>query len=104
MSAAPGGVYRHVGVTLQDARDGDGVVVTKTVAEDGAHVEGMRVGDVIRTINGMPAVHHASVVEVIDACTVEGAEMTLVVLSSTACCTRRRRHQHRAMTLFNVFC
>ena len=58
-------VCPHVGVTLKNAPGG--VVVSKLADGDlGSHF--LRKGDVIRAINGIPAVDHKTMVTLINAC------------------------------------
>ena len=61
------GQGKHVGVTLKDAPGG--VEVLKVCRDDLAFEYFLRPGMCIRSINGIPAVHHRLVVDVINQCT-----------------------------------
>ena len=61
------GVGDHVGVTLKDVPGG--VEVLKVCKQDLASEHFLRPGMCIRSVNGIPAVHHRLVVDVINECT-----------------------------------
>ena len=66
--------FPHVGVTFKNAPGG--VVITKLSDRDlGSHY--LRKGDVIGAINGIPAVHHKTMVTLIDACSRQQTRINL---------------------------
>ena len=58
-------VSPHLGVTLKNSRKG--VIVSK-LSDGDLGSKYLRRGDVIKAINGIPAVHHKTMVTLIDAC------------------------------------
>ena len=59
--------FPHVGVTLKNTSSG--VVVTNLSDRD-LGSRHLRKGDIIRSINGIPAVHHKTMVTLINACSI----------------------------------
>ena len=57
--------YPHVGITLKNSKGG--VTVTKLCKND-IGSKYLRKGDVISAINGIPAVHHKSMISLINEC------------------------------------
>ena len=62
----------HVGVTLKNSKKG--VVVTNLFKCD-LGIQYLRKGVVIESINGIPAVHHKTMIALIDACSMAKTPM-----------------------------
>ena len=61
----PSDTIPHVGVTLKNSKNG---VVVSNLSKNELGVNVLKIGNVIRAINGIPAVHHRTMVSLIDAC------------------------------------
>lgn len=69
----------HAGVTLRNAGNGHGVVVSKLTRGDRAVVCGLRVGDRITHVNGIRVCQHRDAVAMFDQATRLRAELCLRV-------------------------
>ena len=68
----------HVGVTLKNSKKG---VVVVGLAKEDAGIRHLRKGDQIKSINGIPAVHHRTMVTLIDACSQSNTSIHIVLSS-----------------------
>ena len=83
----------HAGITLT-SHGNDSVRVRRVVRRDMAYSAGMRVGDVLTHINGVPVNDHATAVAMIDRATQSGATLAI---------RRRERQRSRSGLLRRVF-
>ena len=90
---------RYAGITVKDDPRG-GVQVVRLVPGDEAEAV-LRIGDVLASVNGLPAIHHRDVIRLIDAATIANVpvQVTLrargVMGGAERCMRRMARTFHR---------
>jgi hypothetical protein len=86
----------HVGVTLENDVELQGVVVAHVHPNDLAARAGMRPGDVICALNDVPVTHHGTATEIIKNCA--GSTLSISYWPATEAESERQRVAHKGGT------